>query len=352
MIAALEKPYLEIADLKVLLSPESSKYLDLMGARARALTRQYFGNTITLFAPIYLSNFCSNICTYCGFSFGNKLPRKVLNDSEIIIEGKAVAEMGFDQVLLVTGEDKRVADVDYLVNAISLLRPFFTKIFIEVQPLNELDYVRLHLAGVHGILVYQETYNREEYAKYHPKGKKRDYDYRLDTPNRIARADIHRIGLGALLGLSPFVDEVLALGMHLRELRKKFWRVKFSVSLPRLRPAAGLEEVKYPVNERQLLQGLLALRIFEPQVEIIISTRESALFRDTLLPFGVTTLSAGSQTDPGGYSVNNSSQKNDDEEKVLEQFAIADERPVMEVVAAIRKVGLDPVFKDWENAFN
>lgn len=310
-------------------------YLD----RSRALTRARFGNNIQLFAPLYLSNECQNICTYCGFSVDNKLKRKTLTDAEIIEEAKVLKSFGFDSILLVTGEDYRV-DTKYLINAIKLLNPFFSQISIEVQPLELEDYKLLKEAGIYAVLVYQETYNKETYKEVHPKGKKSNFEYRISTPDKIGSAEIHKIGLGVLFGLTAdWQQDAFQLAIHLESLYKKYWQSKFSISFPRIRPHQGIFEPRCNLTEKDLLKLIVAFRLAFPDVEIILSTRESVNFRNIALKYGITTMSAGSKTAPGEYHQN---------ENTLKQFDISDTRTPQEIVEFIRKSDLEVVWKDWD----
>jgi len=322
-----------------LISPKAVEYLDLMASKAQQLTRQRFGNTIQLFTPLYLSNECQNICTYCGFSFTNKLPRKTLNPTEIKSEAYLLKEMGFQHILLVTGEHKQLVGIDYLCDAVAILKPYFINLSIEVQPLSTEEYLRLQSMGTFAVIVYQETYRQSTYQYYHPKGNKSNFIYRINTPDRAGKAHFHKIGIGALLGLEDWRIEAAYIMMHLDYLKKKYWKTRFSVSFPRLRPFEGDYDVKHPVSDTDLLQMIAALRIYDPNIELVLSTREQASFRDKLLHLGITTMSAGSKTNPGGYGVSDNS---------LEQFSIDDDRSASEVANSIKNAGLQPIWKDWE----
>ncbi len=312
--------------------------LNNMIAKSQLITKARFGKNIQLYAPLYLSNECQNICTYCGFSFDNKLKRKTLSDEEILAEAIVLKSHGFDSILLVTGEDYRV-NTDYILHAINLLKPYFAQISIEVQPLETAEYIRLKDAGVYGVFMYQETYDKATYKLVHPKGKKANYEYRLQTPDRIGDAGIYKIGLGVLLGLSEdWRADVLALAQHLAELQKTYWQTKFSISFPRIRPHEGEFQPKCHLSEKELLQLIAAFRICFPDVELTLSTRERAVFRDIAMQYGITAMSAGSKTEPGGYS----------NSEALKQFEIDDERSAEEMAAVIRKYGYEPVWKDWD----
>ncbi len=343
VVSALEKSRvnqrLSLQDFKALISPAATPYLEHMAKESQRLTQQRFGKTMQLFVPLYLSNMCSNICTYCGFSMENKIRRTTLDMKQIEAEALAIKAKGFDHILLVTGESERKVGIDYFEEAIKVLRQHFSHIAMEVQPLKTQEYERLNALGVESILVYQETYHRDKYAKYHLKGNKSDFDYRLQTPNRIGDAGINKIGLGCLLGLEDWRTDAFYVAKQLSYLEQRYWSMKFSLSFPRLRPCEGGAEVNSPMNERELVQLICAYRLFNNQVELSLSTRESAVFRDNMLALGVTSMSAGSKTQPGGYA-------NDD--KALEQFSIDDNRSVEQVANMITSKGYQVVWKDWQ----
>jgi 2-iminoacetate synthase len=293
-----------------------------------------------LYLPLYLHNECQNTCTYCGFSMNNPMERKVLSDAEILAEADAIEPMGFEHLLLVSGETSRYG-TEWFAHALDLLRPRFTQLSIEVQPLDEDDYRSLIDHGLHAVMVYQETYREDTYTSHHKAGKKRNYHYRVQTPDRLGAAGIHKIGLGALIGLEDWRTDAFFVKAHLDYLERRYWRTKYSLSFPRLRPfAGGTPEVD--MSDREFVQLICAHRLCDQEVELSLSTRERPVFRDNLFALGFTSTSAASQTDPGGYA---NPQVN------LEQFEISDDRPVDEVVAAIRRAGLDPVWRDWHVAF-
>ncbi len=331
-----------LLDLCALLSPAADASLSELAALSKKLTLQRFGKTTQLYGPIYLSNYCTNKCAYCGFSANNRIRRKCLTLEEAEHEADILYKRGFKHILLVSGEAKNAIDVSYLEALAKRLRARFASLSIEVQPLSREDYERLFMAGITSIAVYQETYNRPLYDRVHISGKKCDFDYRLDTPTRAGDAGMREIGIGALLGLGDWRAEGIALGHHLSWLRKKFWRTAFTVSFPRLRPAAGAFEPPAPVSERDLSHLIFALRIFDPDVGLLLSTREEPRFRDGMLGLGPTRYSAGSCTAPGGYA-------NPDQEG--EQFSVGDHRTLAEVCGIIRAHGLDPVYKDWDSVF-
>lgn len=336
---SLHKRKKTIDDFLVLISPAASSELETMAQIAQRLTQKRFGKTIQLFAPLYLSNECQNICTYCGFSMDNKIKRKTLSNMELMLETSVLKERGVDHILLVSGEANKTVGVDYFLNAIRLLRPHFSNISIEVQPLELEEYRALHKAGVHSVLVYQETYHQEVYKQYHPKGKKSNFDFRLETPERIGTAGMHKVGLGVLLGLEDWRVDSFFAALHIDYLQKAYWQTKYAVSFPRLRPAEGIIEPNFIMEDRDLLQLICAYRIWNEDLEISISTRESAKFRNHVISLGATSMSAASKTNPGGYAVDKQS---------LEQFEISDERSMEEIITIIKQAGYDPVMKDWE----
>lgn len=341
--ASLNRTKRSVMDFLNLISPAAEPFLEQMAQLSNQLTQQRFGKTIQLYAPLYLSNECQNICTYCGFSMDNKIKRRTLSNSEIILEAMALKDMGINHVLLVSGEANKTVEIKYFLNTISLLKPFFSNISIEVQPLSEEEYLMLHQAGVHSVLVYQETYHEEVYKVYHPKGKKSNFNFRLETPDRIGSAGIHKIGLGVLLGLEDWRIDSFFNAVHLDYLQQRYWKTKYSVSFPRLRPAEGIIEPNFVMEDRHLLQLICAYRIWNPDLEISISTRESENFRDHVIALGATTMSAASKTNPGGYAVDPQS---------LEQFEISDERSMEEIKNRIKAKGYDPVMKDWDSCFS
>tara|TARA_B100001248_G_scaffold261431_1_gene252614 strand:- start:773 stop:1966 length:1194 start_codon:yes stop_codon:yes gene_type:complete len=331
-------------DFTALLSPiAASEFLEPMARLSHSLTQKRFGKAIRLFAPLYLSNECNNVCDYCGFSLGNKIVRKTLNQAELLREAGVLKKMGFDHVLLVTGESTKKVGLDYINQSLSTLRPYFSNLSIEVQPLQEEEYAVLKSSGLHAVLVYQETYNKESYAQHHLKGKKSNFEWRLATPDRLGKASVHKIGLGCLFGLTKdWRADAFFAGHHMDYLQRKYWRTQYSMSFPRLRPCAGEITPEVSLADRDLVQLICAFRIFNHELEISISTRESSGLRDHLLPLGVTTMSAGSKTNPGGYG--------DDES--LEQFEISDSRSVSEVSLQLQRSGYDVVWKDWDQSYD
>ncbi|HWW38585.1 2-iminoacetate synthase ThiH [Pedobacter sp.] len=346
---ALNKHRRNLEDFKALISPAAAPYLEQMALISQNLTRKRFGKTIQMYIPLYLSNECQNICTYCAFSLDNKIRRKTLSDAEILQEIAVLKKMGYDHVLLVTGEANLTVGVAYLKNAIRIIKPHFTHVSLEVQPLDTNDYQELIKEGLSTVLVYQETYHKENYKLYHPKGKKSNFNYRLETPDRLGQANIHKIGLGTLIGLEDWRTDCFFTALHLDYLEKTYWQTKYSVSFPRLRPIelAGsdetvLKEYNNYMSDRELVQLICAWRLFNTELEISISTREEEHFRNHLIQLGITSISAGSKTNPGGYIV---------EPESLEQFEISDERSSAEIADMIRAQGYEPVWKDWDKTF-
>lgn len=340
---ALSKIKRDLEDFKALISPAAEPFLEQMAQQSHALTQKRFGKTIQMYAPMYLSNECNNICTYCGFSFDNKLRRKTLTDDEIKTETNFLKNKGFKHVLLVTGEANHTVHVPYFLKTMDLIREDFANISIEVQPLNQDEYEQLHEAGVYSVLVYQETYHQEVYKAYHPKGKKSNFQYRLETPDRCGKAEIHKIGLGVLLGLEDWRTDSFFCAMHLDYLQRTYWQSKYSISFPRMRPAEGIIEPNVIVSDKDLVQLICAYRLFNEDVELSLSTRESEHFRNNVIPLGITSMSAESKTNPGGYVV---------EPESLEQFEISDDRPVEIIAEKIREKGYEPVWKDWDRSYS
>jgi 2-iminoacetate synthase len=336
---ALNTKQRTLEDFKAMLSPAALPYLEQMAQMSHAITQKRFGKTIQLYAPMYVSNECQNICNYCGFSFDNKLKRRTLSGIEIVQEAAYLKSKGFRHILVVSGEAEKTVGLDYFVKTIQLLRNDFPNISLEVQPLEEEEYRVLVSEGLYAILVYQETYHKDRYRDHHLKGRKSNFYYRLDTPDRLGKAGIHKIGLGVLIGLEDWRTDNFFTALHLNYLEKQYWQTKYSISFPRLRPAEGLIEPKVVISDKELVQLICAWRIFNEELELSISTRESERFRNNIIKLGVTTMSAGSRTNPGGYTV---------EEETLEQFEINDDREVDQVCEMITGSGYRPVWKDWD----
>ncbi|PYK21027.1 MAG: 2-iminoacetate synthase ThiH [Verrucomicrobia bacterium] len=347
-----------------LIAQKSDQELETMAQISRSLTLQNFGRTMRLFAPLYLSNECINNCRYCGFSRDNPILRVTLDVDEVITEAQHLARQGFRQILLVAGEHPKFAGHAYLAECVRALAPDFSSISIEVGPMETEDYVPIVEAGAEGLVVYQETYNRGIYAEMHTSGPKRDFNFRLDCVERGYTAGFRRLGIGALIGLSRWQDEAIALAAHLEYLFKHCWQAQITVSLPRLRPAAGGFHPLFSMMDRELVQLVCALRITFPQLGIVLSTREHASLRDSLASIGVTMMSAGSHTEPGGYTRQGREHlhrtvrgrivapeyQDGEDELATGQFEISDERSPAEIAAVLRRRGLEPVWKDWDQA--
>lgn len=329
-------------EMMALLSPAAQPYLEILAGQAQRLTRQRFGNTVSFYVPLYLSNLCANDCSYCGFSMSNRLRRKTLDAAEIARECDAIRQLGFDHILLVTGEHQSKVGMDYFRQHLPAIRQRFSSLQMEVQPMSQEAYAELKTLGLDGVLVYQETYNESCYAHHHLRGKKQDFFWRMETQDRLGQAGIDRIGLGALIGLSDsWRIDCYMLAEHLLWLQQRYWRSRYSVSFPRLRPCAGGVEPASLMSERELVQVICAFRLLMPEVELSLSTRESQTFRDSVVPLAINSVSAFSQTQPGGYA--------DGDKPELEQFAIHDGRRPEEVAAALVNAGLQPVWKDWDS---
>ena len=322
-------------DLSVLLSPSADMYLEDMAYRSRELTRQRFGRTVQLYAPLYLSNHCRSTCTYCGFSVGNKIHRLTLTSDQALQEAELVYEQGIRHILLLTGEEYKKTPISYLQEVVRKLSQNFRSINIEVYPLETEDYIQLRSEGLNGVAVYQETYNQKRYQEVHLGGMKKRIFYRLNCPDRAGKAKIRQIAIGALLGLADPPTDVLFTAFHARYLIQNYWQSEISISLPRLRPAEGYKQPPM-ISDRDYARFFFALRIFLPEVGLVLSTRESSFLRDHLAQICITQMSAGSKTEPGGYSGKESGQ----------QFEIIDTRTVSEVVKALRQIDLDPVMVD------
>ncbi|WP_264874631.1 2-iminoacetate synthase ThiH [Vibrio agarivorans] len=340
---ALGKSKRDLEDFKALISPAAEPYLEQMAQQSYALTRKRFGNTMSLYIPLYLSNLCANACTYCGFSMENRIKRRTLNQQEIEAELAAIKKMKFDSVLLVTGEHETKVGMNYFRQMVPVIKQQFNYLAMEVQPLEQEQYAELKTLGLDAVMVYQETYHPSTYAQHHLRGKKQDFNYRLETPDRLAQAGIDKIGIGALIGLEEWRTDCFYVAAHLDYLERTYWQTRYSISFPRLRPCEGGLQPKSVMNDKQLVQLICAYRLLNPEVELSLSTRESQAFRDAVLPLGITTMSAASKTQPGGYAM-------DDIE--LEQFEISDERSAEQVEHAIEAKGFAPVWRDWHSAYS
>src|SRR4051812_8633248 len=366
----LHKADLSLADFARLISPGAGEHLEELCQRSQVITRQRFGKVIRLFAPLYLSNECINNCKYCGFSRDNPILRVTLSVDEVVREARALQEQGFRNLLLVAGEHPRFVSNGYLGECIRALRAEVPGISLEVGPMETGEYRELVQSGAEGLVVYQETYDRSVYAEMHTAGPKRNFDWRLETPERAYAAGFRRIGIGALLGLTDWRFEALAVAAHAQYLLRNCWKAQLTVSLPRLRPCAGEFEPLTKITDRELVQLVCAFRLFLPDVGLVLSTREPAHLRNGLIPLGITLISAGSHTEPGGYTGAGREHIHRTERgRIVElaagasewistrqqtaatgQFEIADERSPEAIAQLIRQLGYEPVWKDWDTA--
>jgi 2-iminoacetate synthase len=335
----LGKDRLTPIDFMTLLSPEAENHLEAMAQKAQRLTAQYFGRTILLYTPLYLSNFCANQCVYCGFASHTGSKRKQLTPEEVYAEGKAIASTGLKHILLLTGDAPQIATVDYIAECINVLRPLFSSIGLEIYSLTEDDYSKLTLAGAESLTLYQETYNPDLYDRIHVRGPKKDYLFRINAPERACRAGIRCLNIGALLGLDEWQKDACFTGLHAHYLQCRYPGVEISISLPRMRPHLGGYQPNAIVSDKNMVQFLLAYRLFMPWAGITISTRERPSFRNNLLGLGVTKMSAGVSTKVGGRA---------SEEETPGQFDISDGRSVADMCRDLRRFGFQPVFKNWE----
>jgi 2-iminoacetate synthase len=369
--AAILKPKRSLSDFSDLISPAAGELLETMGRRAHALTKQRFGKVIRLFAPLYLSNECINNCKYCGFSRDNPILRVTLSIDEVKREAESLQQQGFRNLLLVAGEHPKFVSNNYLRDCIAGLRPDWPGISLEVGPMEMAEYRPLVRAGADGLVVYQETYHRTIYDDLHTAGPKKDFDWRLETAERAYMAGFRRLGIGALYGLADWRFEALSVAAHADYLLRNCWKASVTISLPRLRPCAGEFQPLTHMTDRELVQLVCAFRLMFPDIGLVLSTRESPKLRDGLIPLGITMISAGSHTEPGGYTGAGKEKIHHTEKgRIIElasgssewaptaghatnatgQFEIADDRPVPEVAALLRRLGYEPVWKDWDSA--
>jgi len=365
----LARPRQATADFAQLISPAAGGYLEALCCRSQALTQQRFGKVIRLFAPLYLSNECVNNCKYCGFSRDNPILRVTLSVEEVLREARALKERGFRNILLVAGEHPKFVSTNYLLDCIRALRQEIPGISLEVGPMEADDYRPLAQAGAEGLVVYQESYNRAVYAQMHTAGPKRNFEWRLETPERAYAAGFRRLGIGALFGLADWRQEALSVAAHADYLLRKCWRAQLTISLPRLRPCAGEFQPLTRMSDRDLAQLVCAFRLVFPDIGLVLSTREPARLRDGLIPLGITLMSAGSHTEPGGYTgagkehihrtergrivdlgASEWATTRNGDLRATGQFDIADERSPGEVAELIRRLGYEPVWKDWDAA--
>jgi 2-iminoacetate synthase len=361
---------LSLADFAALISPAAAEptYLEALARQSHDLTEKYFGRVMRFFAPLYVSNECINICQYCGFSRDNPILRVTLTTEQVATEARFLHEQGFRHLLLVAGEHPHFISDNYLRDCVARLHTDWPSISLEVGPLETEQYVPIVQAGAEGLVVYQETYDRGVYDAMHTSGPKQDMNWRLDTLERGYAAGFKRLGIGALLGLAPWRSEAIALAAHAAHLLKKCWIAQLTISAPRLRPAAGEFEPLVKMADRELVQFICALRLAFPEVGLVLSTRESAKLRDNLIPLGITMMSAGSHTEPGGYTGQGKSELHVTKggrmvkasvpqigsagEHATVQFEIADNRSPAEVAARLEQLGYETVWKDWESALN
>ena len=339
---------LSLDDFAALLSPAAEARLETLAQQSRALTLSHFGKTIRMFAPLYVSNECINGCKYCGFSRHNAIPRRTIPVEQAEREGRLLAGQGFRSLLLVAGEHPKAVSSGYMTDCIRSLLPHFPSISLEIGPLETADYVPMAAAGCEGLVVYQETYHKPTYVEMHPVGPKKNYEWRMDTVERGYAAGFRRLGISPLYGLHDWRYEALATAAHALHLRKHCWKAYVTISFPRLRPAAGGFQPRSTVTDRQLAQLICAYRLLLPQVGLVLSTRESPRLRDGLMQIGITTMSAGSSTEPGGYSSFDENWTPGEQQG--EQFHIADDRPPEVIADIIRSRGYEPVWKDFDRS--
>ncbi|MBM7867488.1 2-iminoacetate synthase ThiH [Heliobacterium gestii] len=334
----LNKDYLSPHDFLALLSPAAAERLEAMAQKAHRLTRQHFGRVIQLYTPIYLANYCVNRCVYCNFNHRNDIERRQLTTAEIEGEAEAIAATGLRQILLLTGEKPGKDALDYLINAVEIVRNHFTAVGIEVNPMDVAAYCRLAEAGVDSLTIYHETYDRAVYDRLHPAGPKKDYRWRLDAPERGCQAGFRAVNIGALLGLNHWPSEAFFTGLHASYLQNKYLGAEIGIAVPRIKAGPGAYQPESPVFDQDLVQILLAFRLFMPRAGISLSTREPAELRDHLLPLGITRMSAGSVTAVGGHIDENADDG---------QFRVSDERSVDAVREMLIAKGYQPVHQDW-----
>ncbi len=342
---ALRQENCTVEDFMALISPAAAPFLEEMAVLSQKYTQERFGRTMSLFIPLYLTNSCANSCVYCGFHFSNPMPRTILTFEEMENEYKAIKQLGpFENILLVTGENPAKAGVPYLAKALDIAKKYFSNLKIEVMPLKSEEYRELTTHGLNGVICFQETYNKERYNIYHPRGMKANFEWRVNAPDRMGEAGVHSIGMGVLIGLEDWRTDVTFLAHHLRYLQRKYWKTKYSVNFPRMRPAEnGGFQPNVIMNDKELAQLTFAMRIFDHDVDISYSTRETPYIRDNMATLGVTTMSAESKTEPGGYYTY---------PQALEQFEVSDSRTAVEVCRRLKELGLEPVWKDWDSSFD
>ncbi len=343
---ALGNRHLDVSDFMALISPAAEPYLETMARLSKRYTEERFGRTISMFIPLYITNSCTNSCIYCGFHRTNSMPRTILTQRQIDDECVAIKKLApFENILLVTGENPAKAGVDYLAGAIATAKRHFANVKIEVMPLKAEEYEFLTHSGLNGVICFQETYHRENYKIYHPAGMKSKFEWRVNGFDRMGQAGVHSIGMGALLGLEKeWRTDVTMMAYHLRYLQKHYWRTKYSVNFPRMRPACneGFQPNCF-VTDKELAQVTFAMRIFDHDVDISYSTREPEFIRDHMCTLGVTTMSAESKVNPGGYHTY---------PQALVQFDVSDSRTAKEINRRLKELGREPVWKDWDASFD
>jgi len=341
---ALSKQHLDIHDFMALISPAAQPYLKQMATLSHRITLERFGRTISMYIPMYVSNACTNSCVYCGFNHANPLTRITLSLDQVKAECEAIRRLGpFENLLIVSGEFPRLNGVDYLEKVLKVARPYFNNLTIEVMPMKERDYYRLTQSGLNGVVCFQETYHEANYKKYHPRGMKSIFEWRVNGFDRMGASGVHKIGMGVLIGLEDWRTDVTMMALHLQYLRKCYWKTRYSINFPRMCPAEGGYKPKVVMSDRELAQLTFAFRIFDHDVDISYSTRETPSFRANMMKLGVTSMSAGSKTEPGGYVST---------PDALEQFEVSDSRTPMQVAQEIRDLGYEPVWKDWDKIFD
>ena len=341
---ALSKEHLNIDDFMALISPAAEPYIENMAQLSHKYTMERFGKTISMYIPLYVSNACSNYCVYCGFNHNNPMQRTTLTMEQVKAECEAIRRLGpFENLLIVSGEFPSVNGVDYIEKVLQTARPYFNNLTIEVMPMKENDYYRLTQSGLNGVVCFQETYNETNYKKYHPKGMKSIYEWRLNGYDRMGAAGVHKIGMGVLIGLEDWRTDVTMLARHLQYLRRNYWRTRYSINFPRMCPSEGGYQPKVVMSDKELAQLTFAFRLFDHDVDISYSTRENPAFRANMMRLGVTSMSAGSKTEPGGYATS---------PDALEQFEVSDDRTPLEVANEIRTLGYEAVWKDWDKIFD
>lgn len=341
---ALSKEHVNIDDFMALISPAAEPYIENMAQLSHKYTMERFGKTISMYIPLYVSNACSNYCVYCGFNHNNPMQRTTLTMEQVKAECEAIRRLGpFENLLIVSGEFPSVNGVDYIEKVLQTARPYFNNLTIEVMPMKENDYYRLTQSGLNGVVCFQETYNETNYKKYHPKGMKSIYEWRLNGYDRMGAAGVHKIGMGVLIGLEDWRTDVTMLARHLQYLRRNYWRTRYSINFPRMCPSEGGYQPKVVMSDKELAQLTFAFRLFDHDVDISYSTRENPTFRANMMRLGVTSMSAGSKTEPGGYATS---------PDALEQFEVSDDRTPLEVANEIRALGYEAVWKDWDKIFD